>query len=105
MKEIEEKLERNLYPSGIFLFAPLEILVLFFLEIALNKLKSLFEIAKAFEANMRTNYLTSMVPGVICLGGVFLFHMGVVGGLIVYYTAKMVGLTNTMLPLIKHENS
>ena len=34
MKEIEEKLERNLYPSGIFLFAPLEILVLFFLEIA-----------------------------------------------------------------------
>jgi heavy metal translocating P-type ATPase len=71
----------------------------------LNKLKSLFEIAKAFEANMRTNYLTSMVPGVICLGGVFLFHMGVVGGLIVYYTAKLVGLTNTMLPLVKHENS
>jgi len=69
----------------------------------LNKLKSLFEIAKAFEANMRTNYLTSMVPGVICLGGVFLFHMGVVGGLVVYYTAKMVGLTNTMLPLVKHE--
>jgi Cu2+-exporting ATPase len=71
----------------------------------LNKLKSLFEISNAFEANMRTNYLISMVPGVICLGGVFLFHMGVVGGLVVYYTAKMVGLTNTMLPLIKHENS
>lgn len=67
----------------------------------LNKLKSLFEIAKAFEANMRTNYFTSMVPGVVCLGGVFLFHMGVVGGLVVFYTAKMVGLTNTMLPLIK----
>jgi len=70
----------------------------------LKKLKSLFEIANAFEANMRTNYLTSMVPGVICLGGVFLFHMGVVGGLVVFYTAKMVGLTNTMLPLVKHEN-
>lgn len=69
----------------------------------LNKLKPLFEIANAFEANMRTNYLTSIVPGAICLGGVFLFNMGVVGGLVVYYTAKIVGLTNTMLPLIKHE--
>ncbi|MEK8021844.1 MAG: HAD-IC family P-type ATPase [Candidatus Parabeggiatoa sp.] len=71
----------------------------------LNKLKSLFEIAKAFEANMRTNYLTSMVPGVVCLSGVFLFHMGVVGGLVVSYTGKMVGLTNTMLPLVKHEKT
>ncbi len=70
----------------------------------LNKLKSLFEIANAFEANMRTNYLTSIVPGVICLGGVFLFHMGVVGGLVVFYSGKMIGLTNTMLPLVKHEN-
>jgi len=69
----------------------------------LKKLKSLFEIANAFEANMRTNYLTSMVPGVICLGGVFLFHLGIVGGLVVSYTGKMVGLTNTMLPLVKHE--
>jgi hypothetical protein len=31
--------------------------------------------------------------------------MGLAGGLLVYYGAKMVGLTNTMLPLIKHENS
>lgn len=69
----------------------------------LRKLKSLFEISRSFEANMRTNYLTSMVPGVITLAGVFLFHMGIVGGLVVYYSAKMLGLTNTMLPLIKHE--
>ena len=71
----------------------------------LNKLKPLFEIANAFEANMRTNYLTTVIPGVVCLGGVFLLHMGVVGGLVVSYTGKMVGLTNTMLPLLKHEKS
>ena len=70
----------------------------------LIKLKSLFEISKSFEANMRNNYLTSIIPGVICLGGVFLFHMGVVGGLVVYFTAKMIGLTNSMLPLVKYEN-
>ena len=71
----------------------------------LKKLKSLFEISRSFEANMRTNYLSSMVPGAITLAGVFLFNMGFIGSLLVYYSAKMVGLTNTMLPLLKHENS
>lgn len=70
----------------------------------LNKLKTLFEISQSFEANMHTNYLTSMIPGVISLGGVFLFNMGVVGGLTIYFTAKMVGLANSMLPLVKYEN-
>jgi len=71
----------------------------------LKKLKSLFEISGFFEANMRTNYLTSMIPGVFTLAGVFFFHMGVVGGLVVYYSAKIVGLTNAILPLVKHENT
>ncbi len=71
----------------------------------LRKLKSIFEISRFFEANMRTNYLTSMIPGVITLAGVFFFHMGVIGSLVVYYSSKMVGLTNAMLPLVKHENT
>jgi Cu2+-exporting ATPase len=71
----------------------------------LKKLKSIFEISRFFESNMRTNYLTSMIPGVITLSGVFFFHMGVVGGLVVYYSAKTLGLTNAMLPLVKHENT
>ncbi len=70
----------------------------------LKKLKSLFEISRFFEANMRTNYLTSIVPGAITLVGVFLFNMGLVGSMLIYFSAKMVGLTNAMLPLIKHEN-
>ncbi|RLA43710.1 MAG: hypothetical protein DRR42_21380 [Gammaproteobacteria bacterium] len=70
----------------------------------LSKLKTLFEISKSFETNMRTNYLTSIVPGMITLGGVFLFGMGIAGGLTVYFTAKLVGLTNTMLPLVKKED-
>ncbi|MEN8218025.1 MAG: HAD-IC family P-type ATPase, partial [Pseudomonadota bacterium] len=68
----------------------------------LNKLKSLFEIAHAFESNMRTNYWLAIMPGVICLGGLFFFHLGVVGGMATYYMGKVVGLGNTMLPLLKH---
>ncbi len=70
----------------------------------LKKLKSLFEISSFFEANMRTNYLTSIIPGAITLAGVFLFNMGLAGGMLVYYSSKIVGLTNAMLPLVKHEN-
>ncbi|EDN68698.1 P-type ATPase [Beggiatoa sp. PS] len=68
----------------------------------LNKLQPLFEIAQAFEANMRTNYWLTIIPGVICLGGVFFFHFGIVAGFITYYTGKIVGLGNTMLPLLKY---
>lgn len=42
------------------------------------------------------------MPGVICLGGLFFFHLGVVGGFATYYTGKVVGLGNTMLPLQKY---
>ena len=70
----------------------------------LKKLKSLFEISRFFEANMRTNYLTSIIPGAITLAGVFLFNMGLAGSMLVYFSSKMLGLTNAMLPLVKHEN-
>ncbi|MEN8218013.1 MAG: hypothetical protein ABFS56_16920 [Pseudomonadota bacterium] len=54
----------------------------------LNKLKPLFEIAQAFESNMRTNYWLTIMPGVICLGGLFFFHLGVAGGMATYYMGK-----------------
>jgi Cu2+-exporting ATPase len=69
----------------------------------LNRLESLFEISKAFEKNMQSNYLNSMIPGVITLSGVFLLHMGLVGGLVVYFSSKLVGLMNCMMPLVKDE--
>jgi len=71
----------------------------------LARIESLFEIAKAFEKNMRTNYLNSMVPGVITLSGVFLLHMGLVGSLVVYFSSKILGLMNCMMPLVKDELS
>ena len=71
----------------------------------LARIESLFEISKAFEKNMKTNYLNSMIPGVITLSGVFLFHMGLIGALVVYFTSEVLALTNCMMPLIKDEMS
>jgi len=70
----------------------------------LKKLRSIFQISKFFEANMRTNYLTSIIPGAITLVGVFLFNMGLMGSMLIYYSAQILGLTNAMLPLVRHEN-
>jgi len=71
----------------------------------LARIESLFEISKAFEKSMQTNYRNSMIPGVITLSGVFLLHMGLVGALIVYFTSEVLSLTNCMMPLIKDEMS
>lgn len=71
----------------------------------LAKVESLFEISKAFEKNMQTNYMLSMVPGVITLTGVFTLHMGIVGALAIYFTSEIIALTNCIMPLIKDELS
>lgn len=71
----------------------------------LARIESLFEISKAFEKNMHANYLNSMIPGVITLTGVFLLHMGLVGSLVVYFSSKILGLANCMMPLVKDEMS
>jgi P-type E1-E2 ATPase len=69
----------------------------------LNKLNQLFEMANDFEKNMHINYLTTIVPGAICLGGVLFFHLSILGAVILLYAGTATGLTNTMLPLLKYE--
>jgi Cu2+-exporting ATPase len=71
----------------------------------LARIESLFEISKAFEKNMQANFRNSMIPGVITLSGVFLFHMGLIGALAIYFTSEALSLMNCMMPLIKDEMS
>lgn len=68
----------------------------------LNKLNQLFEMANSFEDNIHINYLTTIIPGTVCLGGALFFHLSVLGAIMLFYTGRMVGLTNTMLPLLKY---
>jgi len=71
----------------------------------LNKLNQLFEIANDFEDNQQINYLTTIVPGAFCLGGVLFFHLSILGAVMLYYAGTVAGLTNTMLPLLKYAKS
>ena len=70
---------------------------------ALDQLIYLFELAERYERNMRSNYVASMAPGVVVIGGVFLLHFGVVSSIMLYNVGLLAGVTNSMLPLLQRK--
>jgi P-type E1-E2 ATPase len=69
----------------------------------LQKLENLFDISGDFERSMRFNYLNSIVPGVVTLGGILFFNLGLPGSMAIYFSSKLYGLMHCMLPLVKEE--
>ncbi len=70
---------------------------------SLNRLGHLFDLADHFEINMRNNLITSVAPGVICIGGVVFLGFGLVSGIVLYTLGLVAGMTNAMLPLRRAE--
>lgn len=73
------------------------------LDGTLKHIPQLFRYADEFEGTMKKNLLASVVPGVLCIGGVFFLHLGLVAGMTIYYLGSVVGLSNALLPLAKHQ--
>nr|VFJ48616.1 MAG: Cu2+-exporting ATPase [Candidatus Kentron sp. FM]VFJ48988.1 MAG: Cu2+-exporting ATPase [Candidatus Kentron sp. FM]VFK14650.1 MAG: Cu2+-exporting ATPase [Candidatus Kentron sp. FM] len=71
----------------------------------LHRLDRLFEIAGDFENNMGNNLKLSIIPGLICIGGVYLLHFGIPSGIAIYNLGLAAGVTNAMLPLKKYSES
>ena len=69
----------------------------------LNHLKQLFHLADEFENTMHSNFLTTIIPGVICISGVYFLHFSVAIGMGLYCIGTAVGLSNTLWPLVKHQ--
>jgi Cu2+-exporting ATPase len=69
----------------------------------LKHLENLFQLSDEFEDTMHTNFLTTIVPGVICIGGVYFLHFGLAASVTTYYIGSGVGLTNSLLPLVKYQ--
>ncbi|HIE27356.1 TPA: heavy metal translocating P-type ATPase [Candidatus Poribacteria bacterium] len=72
-----------------------------FMDGSLKQLGELFRIAKEFESNMKNNFLISTIPSILCLGGIVVFHWGVVMGILISQTVLFMGLGNAMLPQLK----
>ncbi|OQY60486.1 MAG: hypothetical protein B6245_01110 [Desulfobacteraceae bacterium 4572_88] len=65
----------------------------------LNQLPRLFDLAMELDSNMRNNFLISITPGIITVGGVYLLGFGLPAAYILYYAGLTAGITNAMLPL------
>ena len=76
-----------------------------FMDGTLNSLLKLFQLADEFEDTMQDNFMLSVVPGVINIGGVYLLHFGIAAGMTIFYAGTAVGLANTLWPLVKHQNA
>lgn len=75
-----------------------------FMDGTLNKLNRLFDIGDDFEHNMKINLVSSIAPGVICIGGVLFANFGLIAGIVSYYAGMFGGLANTMHPLLKYQD-
>ncbi|MEM7536184.1 MAG: heavy metal translocating P-type ATPase [Chloroflexota bacterium] len=65
----------------------------------LPQIIQLLELTDQFENNMKKNFLATVIPGVICIGGVLFLNFGIVAACILFDLGLFAGLTNAMLPL------
>ncbi|MEM7134381.1 MAG: heavy metal translocating P-type ATPase [Chloroflexota bacterium] len=67
----------------------------------LNQLEALFELSKQFESNMYTNLMSTVVPGVIIIGGAFVGWIGYGASIALFSVGLAAGVTNAMRPLFR----
>jgi Cu2+-exporting ATPase len=70
----------------------------------LEKFGRLFDLADDLDARMKINLMASVVPGVLSIGSVFLFHIGVVPSFLIGVGGLAVGMANSVLPLLANGN-
>ncbi|CAK0755085.1 Heavy metal translocating P-type ATPase [Gammaproteobacteria bacterium] len=67
------------------------------MDSGLEHIPWLFEFADKLNSNLQRSLILSVIPGFICIGGVYLLHFGVIAGTILYNVSLAVGVGNTMV--------
>lgn len=67
----------------------------------LKQLNHLFELADELDRNLNNSFLLSLLPGLVCVGGVFFLNWGIVTSIMLYNIAVASSLSNAMLPLLR----
>jgi Cu2+-exporting ATPase len=73
-----------------------------FMNGTLDNLDKLFEMAEEFKNNTRDALMLAIIPGMINIACVFLLHTGIYFAIGLYYFTLPIGLTNSFLPILKH---
>ncbi len=75
-----------------------------FMDGSLHRLPTLFQLSDEFERTMNKNLLSAVVPGAINIAGIYLLHTRIAISVAIYYMGTVVGLGNTLQPLLKHQD-
>ncbi len=54
---------------------------------------------------MKNNLNLSIIPGFICLGGVFFLNFGIVSTILLYDASLLVGVWNAMIPILREKTA
>ena len=75
------------------------------MDMTLNQLPALFDLADQFDANMKTGFAIAMIPSVLIVGGVFVAHLGLIGSLLLYEAGVVAGMGMAMRPLYQYRKA
>ncbi|EDN71350.1 copper-transporting ATPase [Beggiatoa sp. PS] len=65
----------------------------------------LLDLARRFNLNQRRNLLISVIPNVLCIGGVFLFRVGFYTAIALFNGSLIAGIGNAMQPLLRQNTA
>ncbi|MDQ7090908.1 MAG: heavy metal translocating P-type ATPase [Methylococcales bacterium] len=68
---------------------------------SLRQLPYLFDLAGHLDKNLRIGFMTGLIPGIICVGGVYVFQIGVITAGMLYNIGLSAGVGNAMLAKLK----
>lgn len=71
----------------------------------LDNLLQLFQLAKAYDRNAKVGFATQLVPMSIGMAGALFFHLGLGGTILISYGGLMIGVLNSLLPLVGHRKA
>ena len=72
---------------------------------SLQQLPFLFDLANRLENNLRTGFIASLLPGVMCVFGVYFLQIDVIASAILYDVCLTINVFNAMLPKLKRERN
>jgi len=70
---------------------------------SLKQIVPLLNLAADLDTNLSKSSILSIIPGILCAGGVFFLHLGLLSSLIWCNIALVASLSNAMLPMLKYQ--
>jgi len=70
---------------------------------SLSQLNYLFQLAQDMNKNLKTTLGLTFGSGVICVGGVFFLHFGILSSIVLFNLSLAAGVANAMRPLLQRQ--